>query len=500
LVAADFTADGRLLAVDQSGVGDDGGRLLVLAGDDLAVESEIAVGDHPTDVVAASLSADRLRRAAEPPPERRRLLAALERTAQRGAPFSHLTWTETATWLEPAAPEPGDSGDGESDAAEPVERHRSLRMALSAPDDLRSESEDGSVRLAGGGWVVTLDPGHRFWVTPRQEMLATVLALPSMAPQEALRRLAGDVAGRPFLSAGLAVDLGSEVEDGSGRYLVVGAGPEGARVSQLWLDLDSGLPANLVEAFPVFGGGGHAGTPPGVVETKLEDYRPLAGDGDGGDGDGGPLLPARLERVVEGTWQQQVRLDDAVADAALPAVLFDAARLGGAEPTPELFTAGAWDPRPAADDGRPGRPVPLQRMAAALGGPLAPFPPYASSPPTSGAYLPWAADAGVHAVPVPLPLQAHNLLDGGVALQYDCPQGCPQLVAELAAVAARHDGVLVAPYPWLPDGTRLALTAWGRRELLPDFDRGAVESFVEAWSSGDHHAELPGGGGLVGAH
>jgi len=85
-----------------------------------------------------------------------------------------------------------------------------------------------------------------------------------------------------------------------------------------------------------------------------------------------------------------------------------------------------------------------------------------------------------------LELQVHNLEHGGVALQYNCPRPCPDLVRELAAFARRHDGVLVAPYPWMD--ARIALSAWGWIETLDRFDESRILAFLAAHGGQDHHA------------
>ena len=57
--------------------------------------------------------------------------------------------------------------------------------------------------------------------------------------------------------------------------------------------------------------------------------------------------------------------------------------------------------------------------------------PYNSNPPTSGPHLPYIAPWGVHTEPISKELQVHNLEDGGVMVQYNCPSGCPDLVEKL---------------------------------------------------------------------
>jgi hypothetical protein len=115
-----------------------------------------------------------------------------------------------------------------------------------------------------------------------------------------------------------------------------------------------------------------------------------------------------------------------------------------------------------------------------------PHVPYNSEPPTSGPHLPYLAPWGVHTSPVPRELQVHNLEDGGVVVQYSCPAGCPELVAQLTDVVKQYDKqVLLAPYPGLTQ--RIALTAWTRIDTFDDFDRARVERFIRAYRGIDHH-------------
>jgi hypothetical protein len=114
------------------------------------------------------------------------------------------------------------------------------------------------------------------------------------------------------------------------------------------------------------------------------------------------------------------------------------------------------------------------------------IPPYNSDPPTSGPHLSYIAPWGIHTEPIPRQLQVHNLEDGGVMVQYNCPDSCPDLVAKLKAIVSGYDHqVILAPYPGMK--TRLALTAWTRLDAFDDFDETRVRSFITAYRGIDHH-------------
>jgi len=80
----------------------------------------------------------------------------------------------------------------------------------------------------------------------------------------------------------------------------------------------------------------------------------------------------------------------------------------------------------------------------------------------------------------------HNLEDGGVVVQYSCPEGCEDLVAQLSAIVSRYDGgVILAPYPDMEP--RIALTAWGRIDTFDKFDENRIVRFIRAFQGIDHH-------------
>ena len=111
---------------------------------------------------------------------------------------------------------------------------------------------------------------------------------------------------------------------------------------------------------------------------------------------------------------------------------------------------------------------------------------YGTTPPTSGPHYTNLAPWGVHDEPIPNELQVHNLEDGGVMIQYNCTESCPDLVDQLASIVKRYDeGVILAPYPDMP--YRIALTAWTRLDTLETFDEARIVTFIEAYRGLDHH-------------
>ncbi len=134
----------------------------------------------------------------------------------------------------------------------------------------------------------------------------------------------------------------------------------------------------------------------------------------------------------------------------------------------------------------PGTPVPSLGNAH-IQTPDEPHVPYNSDPPTSGPHLPYLAPWGIHTEPIPKELQVHNLEDGGVLVQYNCPQGCPDLVEKLRAIVNRYERqVVLAPYPGMDH--RIALTAWGRIDKFDTFDEKGIVRFIDAYRGIDHHA------------
>jgi hypothetical protein len=414
LVAGAFSPRGdQLFALDRAS-----GLLLEADPETLELRRQIPVGDVPVDLAIVDVPQQSRDRAADDSRARRTLKDLLTRMRAQAKPFTDLSWIETVTARDPAAPQ-----------------GRRQRVSFQPPDRLRVEDEHGSLRLSARGDSLSVEPDGRFRVAPRQELLSLLWGLSTLPVDEAVRLLAGDVPGSPWLRGGLAVDLVTEVTDpGGARSVLLGASRPGERVSQLWADAETGRVTNMVEQFPVFRTRGHQdGGFGGLLETKLYDMKEAAP---------GVWVPGRLERVADGKVIQDVRIEGVLANRRLPGELFDLARLGGISL------------RPAA-------------------------------PPATGTSAAWLADWGVHRLPVPPEFQLHNLEHGGVVLQYNCPEGCPTLVTRLEEIARNRDLVLVAPYPLMEPG--LVLTAWGRSERLESFDEAKILAFLDAWAGKRQH-------------
>jgi len=109
--------------------------------------------------------------------------------------------------------------------------------------------------------------------------------------------------------------------------------------------------------------------------------------------------------------------------------------------------------------------------------------------------MPGIAPWGFYDKPIPKEYQVHNLEDGGVLIQYNCPQGCPDLLKKLAGVffkyktraekEKRYMHLIVAPYPDM--NARIALTAWTRIDTFTEFDEARMDRFIEAYVGIDHH-------------
>ena len=138
----------------------------------------------------------------------------------------------------------------------------------------------------------------------------------------------------------------------------------------------------------------------------------------------------------------------------------------------------------------PGQTVPEQPYWPHVE-PLEEHEPYNSVPATSGRHYGLVAKWGIYTDFIPDKVMVHNLEHGGVAIRYDCPAGCDELVRELAALvaAAADEGkkVIMSPYPQMD--TRIALAAWTFIDKFDDFDSDRINNFIEAHESSPNAPE-----------
>jgi hypothetical protein len=110
---------------------------------------------------------------------------------------------------------------------------------------------------------------------------------------------------------------------------------------------------------------------------------------------------------------------------------------------------------------------------------------YNSVPPTSGPHFGFTVTTGIYTRPLSEGLTVHAMEHGHVIVQY--ATGTPrETVRQLERLAKRYArDVILAPYPKLDSG--IALTAWGRIELLPSYDQRRATAFVERLSNRYRH-------------
>ena len=135
------------------------------------------------------------------------------------------------------------------------------------------------------------------------------------------------------------------------------------------------------------------------------------------------------------------------------------------------------------------QPRPGESVSASGGGDHSGVPDrgYSTSPPTSGPHSSQIANWGEQGQ-VPEILQVHALEHGGVLVQYNCPAACPDLIRQLRSVTERYDSkVILAPYTNMD--SRIALTSWGKIDLLDEFELERIEEFVD--KNRNHAPENP---------
>lgn len=131
--------------------------------------------------------------------------------------------------------------------------------------------------------------------------------------------------------------------------------------------------------------------------------------------------------------------------------------------------------------GLPGRLMPDEgRDHAAEGMPLK----YKRYPPTSGIHFPSAMKWGVYSQEVKEGHFVHNLEHGGIAILYNCPSACPDLVQKLEEAyrtfpKAKYGEVKMVIAPYHNMQHRIALLAWDYLDEMDTFDRDRALNFYQ---------------------
>ena len=129
---------------------------------------------------------------------------------------------------------------------------------------------------------------------------------------------------------------------------------------------------------------------------------------------------------------------------------------------------------------------------------------YNSTPPTSGPHYGSLAAWNIYREPQRYELLIHNMEDGGVIVYYQCPDGCPETVAQLEAIvdpylrAGRHLVLVPNDPTWTIGnsqplhqdmGAKIAVTAWTRILKMDEVDEEAIRAFINRYEGMDHHVQ-----------
>jgi Protein of unknown function (DUF3105) len=116
---------------------------------------------------------------------------------------------------------------------------------------------------------------------------------------------------------------------------------------------------------------------------------------------------------------------------------------------------------------------------------------YNSVPPTSGPHFAFTVATGIYSAPVSTGLTVSALERGHIVVQY-APGTSRATVRRLERLAKRYGkDIVLAPYPPLRDG--VAVTAWGRIDVMNRYDDRRAATFVKrlrnryvyGWTSAD---------------
>ena len=120
--------------------------------------------------------------------------------------------------------------------------------------------------------------------------------------------------------------------------------------------------------------------------------------------------------------------------------------------------------------------------------------PYTSVPATSGQHFGAPLSPvrwGVHEEPLQPEEYLHNLEHGGIAIFYDCPDGCDSIQGQLTTLveeAVKNGGkVLLSPHS--DTGATISLAAWIFLDQFEAFDEERIRAFVNSHESSPNAPE-----------
>jgi hypothetical protein len=146
---------------------------------------------------------------------------------------------------------------------------------------------------------------------------------------------------------------------------------------------------------------------------------------------------------------------------------------------------------------KPGHDVPIQgRNHIAVG---EPHDPYNSEPPSSGPHYDTPAQAGFYDVAPVDEYLVHSMEHGYVIIWYNCEYytggNCDQLKAQIkdvmgsAGVSAITGTLKLIAVPRPNQKTVIALSAWGRIDILQSYNRQEIMDFIHAFRDGAYAPE-----------
>ena len=148
-------------------------------------------------------------------------------------------------------------------------------------------------------------------------------------------------------------------------------------------------------------------------------------------------------------------------------------QFGGGGGSGDIFETGAAD---AAN---------TQASAANTETQAAPSEPNPPNPPAPAAEpaapllppVPW----GIHADTLPAEMYAANLAQGGVVISYNCPDGCPDIVAQLSDIVYElidaEGKVILMPNPDIDQ--QISLAATGITRSLDGYNEFVIREFID---------------------